>query len=210
MKFKQVMQEILQKWTRKDGAAPMTNKEKWLLLLLSGVLLAVIFFPMDKKNTAGESVFREAESTEKENSASPGREYGEDLYSYGEYLSDKLDGILSQIDGAGEVQSWVTLSGSSEDILYEEKDGEQKSLEEADSVGGSRKEEESKTKRTVLKDHDGNPYVVKILQPEVAGVLVVAEGAGNSTIKKNITEAVQVLFGIEAHRIKVVKKKAEE
>ena len=30
------------------------------------------------------------------------------------------------------------------------------------------------------------------------------------SIKKNISEAVQVLFGIEAHRIKVAKKKVEE
>ena len=41
-------------------------------------------------------------------------------------------------------------------------------------------------------------------------MLVLAEGAGNGTVKKNITEAVEVLFGIEAHRIKVAKKKVEE
>ena len=51
---------------------------------------------------------------------------------------------------------------------------------------------------------------MKTLQPEVEGVLVVAEGADSSVVKKNITEAVEVLFGIDAHRIKVGKKKAEE
>ena len=52
--------------------------------------------------------------------------------------------------------------------------------------------------------------MVKTLQPKVEGVLVIAEGAGNSVVKKNISEAVEVLFGIDAHRIKVAKKKVEE
>ena len=121
-----------------------------------------------------------------------------------------LEHILSKIDGAGSVNCWVTLSGSSEVVLYEEKDSEQSNLEEADSVGGSRIENNNKSDKTVLTDKDGNPYVVKTLQPEVEGVLVVAEGAGDSIVKKNISEAVQVLFGLDAHRIKVAKKKVEE
>ena len=62
----------------------------------------------------------------------------------------------------------------------------------------------------MVTDSTGNPYIVKTLQPDVEGVLVVAEGADDSIVKKNISEAVQVLFGIDVHRIKVAKKKAEE
>lgn len=213
MKLQEMLQTFLQTWIKKGNSRPMTPKEKWMLLLLAGILAAVILFPMEKKESEGDTV--EKFVSGERDSLIGTTEYGgwennSDLNQYASYLSDRLEHILSQIDGAGEVESWVTLSGSSEEVLYEEKDEEQKRLEEADSVGGSRTDEESKMKRTVLKDHNGNPYVVKILQPEVEGVLVVAEGAGNSTIKKNITEAVQVLFGIEAHRIKVVKRKAEE
>jgi stage III sporulation protein AG len=41
--------------------------------------------------------------------------------------------------------------------------------------------------------------------PEIEGVAVIAQGGGNSEIKKEIVEAVQVLFDIKAHKIKVMK-----
>ena len=50
-------------------------------------------------------------------------------------------------------------------------------------------------------------YVSKIREPSIEGVTVVAQGGGNAVIQKNITEVIQALFGIEAHKIKVVKMK---
>ena len=49
--------------------------------------------------------------------------------------------------------------------------------------------------------------MVKTTSPQVEGVLVVCEGAGVGTVSKNITDAIEVLFGIEPHKIKVVKMK---
>ena len=48
------------------------------------------------------------------------------------------------------------------------------------------------------------PYVVQTLEPEVTGVVVVAKGGGQGKVDKTITEIVQALFGIEAHKVKVV------
>ena len=42
------------------------------------------------------------------------------------------------------------------------------------------------------------------------GVSVVAEGGDNAVVQNNISDIVQALFGIEAHKIKVVKMKREE
>jgi len=39
----------------------------------------------------------------------------------------------------------------------------------------------------------------------VTGVLVLAEGGDNAVVEKNITDAVKALFGLEAHKIKVMK-----
>ena len=50
-----------------------------------------------------------------------------------------------------------------------------------------------------------SPYVISETNPKVEGVLVIAEGGGNSRIKQEILEAAQALFGIEAHKIKIVK-----
>lgn len=56
---------------------------------------------------------------------------------------------------------------------------------------------------------ESTPFVVKTLSPRIEGVLVVAEGAGSGTIDRNIVEIAQALFGVEAHKVKVVKMQAE-
>ena len=40
---------------------------------------------------------------------------------------------------------------------------------------------------------------------KVEGVVVVAQGAGNATIDKNILDVVMALFDVEVHKIKIVK-----
>lgn len=51
----------------------------------------------------------------------------------------------------------------------------------------------------------GTVYVMVTLQEtDVEGVLVVAGGAGSGRVSQDITEAVQALFEIELHKIKVV------
>ncbi len=215
MKLPGYVGRLWDKWKTKTDGKPMSAKEKWMLLFLSGLLLAVIILPGGGKKENALSSFGDTNpgnSVQKEANSEPGKVDASaiGLNQYEVYLSGQLKEILSQIEGAGAVETWVTLSGSSEMVLYEEKDSESTRLQEADSVGGSRVEDMEHTDRSVLKDSAGNPYVIKTLQPQVEGVLVVAEGAGDSLVKKNISEAVQVLFGIDAHRIKVAKKKLEE
>lgn len=44
---------------------------------------------------------------------------------------------------------------------------------------------------------------------EVEGVVIVAEGARDSAVKKKIQDIVMALFSIEAHKIEIVKMKAD-
>ena len=41
--------------------------------------------------------------------------------------------------------------------------------------------------------------------PVIEGVLVAAQGGDNLSVVENISEAAMVLFGVEAHKIKVMK-----
>jgi stage III sporulation protein AG len=200
----------------KGGEKSLSAKEKWLLLFLSGILLAVIIFPFENNKSEQTGLLAESmgQGAMWSNEESDGK-YGlcEEVMNVKKYeadLSKSLETSLSQMDGVGEVEAWVTLSAGEEKVLYQEKASDVTKLQEADSVGGTRLEESEKIQNEVLLDKSGNPYIIQILQPQVEGVLVVAEGADNGTVKKNITEAVQVLFGIESHRIKVAKKKVEE
>ena len=49
------------------------------------------------------------------------------------------------------------------------------------------------------------PYVKQELSPVIEGVLVVAEGGDNAVVKQNITEVVQALFGVDTHKIRLMK-----
>ena len=104
----------------------------------------------------------------------------------------RLANILSQIDGAGEVSVMITYYSSSEkNIAYETK-------------VSSREKEESEDKKAVMTD--GEPMVVKEVYPKVRGVIVTADGGGNSAVRSAISEAVTASLDVPAHRICIFKK----
>ena len=104
----------------------------------------------------------------------------------------RLANILSQIDGAGEVSVMITYYSSSEkNIAYETK-------------VSSREKEESEDKKAVMTD--GEPMVVKEVYPKVRGVIVTADGGGNSAVRSAISAAVTASLDVPAHRICIFKK----
>ena len=46
----------------------------------------------------------------------------------------------------------------------------------------------------------------KELSPKIEGVVVIADGGENAVVKENISSAVQALFDIEQHKIRIMKK----
>lgn len=51
--------------------------------------------------------------------------------------------------------------------------------------------------------------VEKELTPEVAGIVISADGGGNASVRAEISEAMEALFGLPAHKIKVLKRVKE-
>jgi len=96
------------------------------------------------------------------------------------------------VDGIGRVRVMLTYEGTGEKRVEKDR------FQTADE---SREE--------TVYEEDGSrgkaPYVISETNPKVTGVLVIAEGGGNSRIKQEILEAAQALFGIEAHKIKIMK-----
>ena len=107
---------------------------------------------------------------------------------------ERLAAILSQIDGAGDVSVMITYYSSAEkNIAYETK-----------TASREDKSEESEDKKAVMTD--GAPMVVKEVYPRVKGVIVTAQGAGNTTVKSAISEAVAAALDVPVHRICIYKK----
>jgi stage III sporulation protein AG len=78
-------------------------------------------------------------------------------------------------------------------------------VQEADANGGTRTTTTSRNDVTTVYDSKESPYVVQEFSPVVKGILVVAEGGGNLSVKKQIQETIQALFGLDAHKISIMK-----
>ena len=104
---------------------------------------------------------------------------------------EQLEAILSNISGAGKVEVMITYYGGSEQsIAYEIKSENEEKSSEVD-------------KRAVMSG--SNPVIVQELYPEVKGVIVVAQGAGNIEVKRALTEAVAAAMGVGTARVRVYK-----
>ena len=124
-------------------------------------------------------------------------------------LEQRIRDVLKKVDGVGEVDVMLTLFSSSEKVLRVDKERSRSATSETDSSGGTRQQaDESLRESTVLAGSSGSgePVVEKELAPEIAGIVISAQGGGNASVQKEISEAMQALFGLPAHKIKVLKR----
>ena len=199
------MNERLAKWKKK------LTKENMAVAALLGLLLMVIAIPAGGREKKAESdegaAFSEASG---KNAAASSPEAGAEP-EYAGLLEERLEELLSSMEGVGEVKVMVTLRSFGQQVVEKDIPQETEQTEETDSAGGTRQtKSERKEESTVyVTDADGSrtPYVTETIQPRVEGVTVVARGGGDARIQKNITEVIEALFDIEAHKIKVVKMK---
>ena len=175
----------LNEWLRKlRSGEQLPKKNHLLLILLAGILLLVVTFPdVRSKPSADES---------EDGSASVMNE-NTDLQKYADNLEKEIAGILSRVEGVGEVEVMITLKSGNRKIV--EKD-ERSTRDDA-------AEETSVYRQNA--DGSSEPYVNTELSPGIEGVAVIAEGGGSPVVRQEITEAVQALFDVEAHKIKIMK-----
>lgn len=126
--------------------------------------------------------------------------------STSEDLEEKLENILSKIQGVGKVTVFVNYSESSETIAMYNETSKTSQTEETDTSGGKRVIEETDTQKDIVyKEEDGEkiPITQKIVQPKIEGAIITAEGAGNAETKTNIIQAVEAATGLATHKIQV-------
>lgn len=173
------------------------SKNQLLIGGLVGILLLVIAIPVENRENTREESRQEQDQGETESGG-----------DYGKRLERRLEEVLKDMEGVGKVKVMITLQDEGERVL--EKDWNQSSQdisEEDGSVKRSTKERQSQ-ETTVFSQSgtsSGEPFVKREVTPRIEGVLVVAEGGGDSRTVKNISDAVLALFPVEVHKIKVVK-----
>ena len=129
------------------------------------------------------------------------------MEQYNKKIEKELCELLSKVDGVGDVQVMITLASSEERVTLQNDSATTESTGEDGT--GSKRQKESATTESVLvrKDGQDTPYLVQILTPEIEGVVVVASGADSGQTDTEIIAAVQALFPVQAHKIRVMKMK---
>ena len=185
------------------------KKDQWLILFLAGVLLLVVAMPTGKSS----SKTVKQQNAQTEIAQTNGTGSGESDYE--KTLETRLAQILEGMEGVGNVQVMITFQDQGESVV--EKDVTMRQDASGGTTGsagtsgveksGSRESSES----TVFSQSDGDetPFVNKEILPKIDGVLIVAEGGADASVRKNISEAVEALFGLDAHKIKIVKMKTK-
>lgn len=132
-----------------------------------------------------------------------------ELDCYVENLENRLEKILKKIEGVGDVDVMISVKGTREQVILKDSNTSKDTSTEVDGTGGNRVssnlDEESKTIYAKGQDGEENPYIIQELEPEISGVLILAEGAGDVSKTNEIIEAVEALFSVPVHKIKVIK-----
>ncbi len=196
------------KWSsltgKKELLKKILKKDTLSILVLSGILLMVIVWPVEKEGK---------ESTAQVNQMTEYVSHQSDWETeYKEKTELQLEQLLSKMEGVGECDVMITFVSSYENIVLKDLDTSTRERTEDTQEGSLRENEGSLLESTVYyTDENGNevPFLTKSIYPSVEGVVVVAEGGNSPEIIMDITEVIQALFGIEAHKIRVVEMNSE-
>ena len=198
--------------------APWLKKDKLVIVLLTGILLLVISLPTGKQKKSTDAFGGKVE-VENVTGGRSGVDSGtmtgtseDELQgsdaSYLERLEKELEELLEQVEGAGKVRVMITLEQSEELVVLKNLKETQRQTEENGSGKAEKKGRETIMEENAVYDEASkgkSPYVVTKIYPRIQGVIVIAQGAGTGRVSMELTEAVQALFGLEAHKIKVLK-----
>lgn len=179
---------------------------KLIIIFVAGILIILLSIPgiFQSKKDTGDKTQDNLKVVQKDTNTTS--------YESNTYIAEmekKFKSILSKVSGIGKVEVMITLKASQEQVPLKDNPSTQESVNEVDGEGGSRTNSSvTREESTVLvADENGNsvPYILQELEPEVEGIVVIAEGGDDAKIKMDIIEAAQVLFDVPAHKVKVMK-----
>ncbi|HLR20441.1 MAG TPA: sporulation stage III protein AG [Tissierellaceae bacterium] len=189
------MEEIIKKI--QHYLSNINNKKfinRLFLVLIFSVLLLILINGFTSKDEDKESTVINDKDSEYTNVV--------ETEDYSILLENKLTEILEKFQGVDKVHVMVTLEDSSEKIPATDNTKSTETTDEIDSEGGERKIQREDEKTQLLNSSD-DIVVLKEIQPNIKGVIVVVEEVEDSLILENIYEAVKTVLGISANKIQV-------
>ncbi len=193
-------------WAKLQGDAQDKNSKVsrkrlyWLAVLIFIGILLIVWGSEDKETELPEQV------VELDN-----KSVAAEIYQEEQEIASNLEDILGRISGVGKVQVTIRLNNSHQKQYAFNSANSQKTIEESDQKGGSRiTREQNDSSDILVVQGDRVPVVLVEEGAEIAGVLVVAEGAENPVLKRRLFEAAKQALGLEACKIEVLAGKGAE
>lgn len=121
-------------------------------------------------------------------------------------LEERLEDILKNISGVGNVKVFINYSESSETVAMYNENSKTSVTEETDTSGGVRKVETTDSQKEIVYQEDNGdkvPIIQKTVEPKIEGAIITAKGASNINIKTSIIQAVEAATGLATHKIQV-------
>lgn len=157
-------------------------------MVLFGILLLVVAIPTNEKENEKVSLPLETVEQRAEISA-----------------EEALEEILGKVAGVGRVEVYIRYGDRGTVVVEKDENTSEEQVEETVRNGGKRKTTTIQRQQQTIYGDQEVPLVVQELLPAVEGILVVAEGGGNEAVKKQIEKTMMALFGLEAHKISIMK-----
>ena len=196
----------LQTWVTKGKEKLLSfGFKEWGMLLIAGLCCLIIVFPFDPEEESDRQ-----NVAENSTGTVQGTQSTKEEEDYVKLLEERLSELLASVEHVGKVKVMITVSSTTTKHVLQDGSREQEQVTEQDSAGGSRTSVSERSEgTTVFYDTEGEnlPYILSESYPEVTGVVVIAEGSGTGTVDFDILNAVQVLFDVPAHKIKIMKMK---
>lgn len=199
-----------------SGGKKVTTFRLLIIIGLIGVAFMLFNSFVHVKKIDPGSVGREPPASTAVGSSAqdPGNVSGDDPFNSIEAeMESKTRDILEKIVGVGSVDVMVTVDSTEETVYQRNMKDSQQSTDETDASGGKRHiTEYTRDGEIVTYEASGNqqPIVTKKVKPQIRGVLVVAKGAENKTVKQLIIDAVEKGLNVPAYRISVAPRKQAE
>ena len=136
----------------------------------------------------------------------------ESMKDYEKELEDRISQLLKSVEGVGKVDVMVVLSSSGEKVFRTDRSENTSTTKEKDASGGERDavssqlEENTVFSQSAGQNTGNGPLIEKELYPQISGIVISAQGGDLPSVQAEISQAMEALFGLEPHKIKVLKR----
>ncbi len=120
--------------------------------------------------------------------------------------TQKLEKVLSSIKGAGNVNVMITYVSGSEAVCANTVEKQTNTVTEKSENGGSKESEtviENSKPVTVGSGNGENALVVVKKEPEIKGVIVVAQGADSIKVRMDLQKAVETVLQVSPEKVEI-------